>query len=116
MANYVWLSGPVKVSTEDCYPSVDPDPIVVNTHGNQPTMIHWQGDGTVDEITSIVIHDPDGDGEFTQPEQLGPKTWRVIDSCLNDKQYKYDITVKGKNCEEAIELDPIINNQDGGPH
>jgi len=111
LPNYL-VAGPVTVSCLGCFPYVTPNPIQVDTHGKQPRVIHFQGDGSVAEITNIVIHDPAG--HFSGLQQLGPKTWRVIDDCQQDGPYKYDITVIPQDCDDEVTLDPIINNQDGG--
>ena len=116
MAEFVWAAPIVKVSCDKGRPGVDPEHLSVNTNGNQPTLIIWQGDPSVTEITDIVIHDPDGDYEFDQPARLGPKTWKVIDKCAHNKPYKYDITVICKNSEEEVTLDPYIDNEDTGGH
>ena len=109
-----WLKGPVKVDCENCQPVVDEEPIKVNTHGKSPKVIEWLPVGSAEEITNIVIHDPHGDYEFTPPQPIGAKKWRTVDMCQHDRDYKYDITVRCKDCDEEVTLDPIIRNQDTG--
>lgn len=101
----------VRVRCQNGVPYPVPDPIHVNIHGNQPTVIIWQGDRSVERITAIAIDNP----EFDPPVQHGPKTWSCVDHCTTDGNFKYSITAicVGSGGGEVTN-DPIINNSDTG--
>ena len=125
-SDFVWVATPiVKVCCgKDGLPEADPDPLTVNTHARQPTLIIWQGDNTIDEITDIEFNSPGS--EFTDPVRRGPKTWTVIDKCTTGAPgnppttpgpkvpYKYTITAICKGTSDETVKDPVINNQDLG--
>lgn len=124
-SDFVWVAPPIiKVSCEDGIPVADPDPLTVNTHARQPTLIVWQGDNTIDEITDIEFKSPTD--EFSDPVRRGPKTWTVIDKCTTGPPgsppttpgpvvpYEYSITAICKGSDKEVTNDPVINNQDLG--
>ena len=101
----------VTVRCQNGVPFPHPDPVPVNTNGHEPTVIVWQGDRSVQEITAITVEDP----EFDPPIQHGPKTWSCIDHCTTDGNFKYAITAICVGSDGVpVTHDPIINHADTG--
>lgn len=102
----------VAVRCQNGVPFPTPDPIAVNINGQQPTVIIWQGDRSVKEITKIKIKNSK---EFDAPVQHGPKTWSCVDKCTTEGNFKYEITAVCVGSDDVpVTNDPIINNADTG--